>query len=229
MKGVATRSSYVLKLIRFIRPRGKKTVVDSDSDIVLEGYPRSGNTYLVAMVQAMSTTPIRIARHRHEVGQILEAIRLKKPIVIVYRDPINSAASFVVREKVSPVFALRYYIDYYNEICSLSDFVLLINFNSLISDQVGTLNIISQSARSLKLKDNRYFLDSDVRLIVNKMELIDSGQSLARVTHLAVPDSGRDEIKRNVISIIEKNCHHLLREANSTYSKLISATIRSQE
>ena len=45
--------------------RYKELLITDATELVLEGYPRSGNTFAVAALQFAQDRPLRIARHTH--------------------------------------------------------------------------------------------------------------------------------------------------------------------
>lgn len=61
----------------------KNLLVNEDTDIVIEGYPRSANTFAVAAFEITQGKPVKIARHTHAVAQLKRATRLKKPTLVI--------------------------------------------------------------------------------------------------------------------------------------------------
>lgn len=89
---------------------GQHRWVTSDTDIVLEGYPRSANTYLYRIIRAASGDKLKISHHVHRPQQVLMALRYRIPCFVIFRHPLDAIASYLVRE---PSFTVnRCMVDY---------------------------------------------------------------------------------------------------------------------
>jgi hypothetical protein len=85
--------------------------------LVVEGFPRSGNTFVVAALQFAQPRGLVIARHTHYPAQVIEAVRRGLPLLVLVREPRDAAASLVIREPVfTPMNALKRYLRYYRRI-----------------------------------------------------------------------------------------------------------------
>lgn len=92
-------------------------LVTKDTQLVIEGFPRSANTFAVRAFQSAQPVKLRMAYHFHAPAQILQASRLGIPTLVVIRDPKDAVASFVGRwSEVSVTQALELYISFYKSI-----------------------------------------------------------------------------------------------------------------
>ena len=194
--------------------KSKGVVVDASVDIVIEGYPRSGNTFCVALFRYLSTSDIKIARHRHEIAQIKSSIRFKKIAIFVIREPLSSVSSFVVREDVSVKYALEYYIKYYSELMASLDYIYIVR---------NTEDFV-ENARSFLGLSYLSSYDSDDFGEVNKfvldMEREDSG-GIVRASHVAMPNKDRDESKNAVIFEMHSKYEKEVKDALDCYNSLL--------
>lgn len=95
------------------RWRGHGEVVGPESDILIEGYPRSGNTFAVAALSHVRPG-VRIAHHLHAPGHVIAAIRLGVPALVLIRDPEQAVAELVLLKPALTVAqALRGYVRFY--------------------------------------------------------------------------------------------------------------------
>lgn len=67
--------------------------VNSDTELVIEGYPRSANSSTVHGFLARQPSPVRVAHHKHHAAQILSAVDRGLPTVLLIRDPKEAALS----------------------------------------------------------------------------------------------------------------------------------------
>lgn len=92
-------------------------LVNKDTQLVIEGFPRSANTFAVFALQYAQPFPLKIAYHFHAPAQIFRAINLGIPTLVLIRNPRDSVASFVARwSEVSESQALEFYISFYKSI-----------------------------------------------------------------------------------------------------------------
>lgn len=76
---------------------GKAVLVTRESDLVVEGFPGSGNTFAVAALSLSQGGRLRLAHHLHVPAQIKRAVHLGKPVLVVLRPPKDSVSSFLLR------------------------------------------------------------------------------------------------------------------------------------
>lgn len=71
--------------------------VSQDTEIVIEGFPRSANTFaVVASTQAQGARPIRIAHHLHAEAQVLAGVERKLPVIVLIRQPEDAIRSLKI-------------------------------------------------------------------------------------------------------------------------------------
>lgn len=89
---------------------GRHCWVTSGSHLAIEGFPRSANTYLHRIVRAATQDRLNIANHVHRPEQIIFALRYGVPTFVLFRHPLDSIASYLVREPAHslPLIIQRY-------------------------------------------------------------------------------------------------------------------------
>ena len=94
--------------------RGRpQQVVSPESDLVIEGYPRSANSFAVTSLRNAGPSPLRIASHLHVPAQIIRAQQWGIPTLVIIRPPEEAVTSFMLRDPISARQALSYYIAFY--------------------------------------------------------------------------------------------------------------------
>ncbi|MEW8656822.1 MAG: hypothetical protein AB2603_00740 [Candidatus Thiodiazotropha endolucinida] len=115
--------------------RNKNLLVSKNTDIVIEGYPRSGNTFSVLAFQYAQKKEITIAHHLHAAAQVIWAIKKSIPVVVLIRTPIEAVVSFVIRdEHVSIDEAIDEYIKFYESILPYKNDVVIGEFELVTND-----------------------------------------------------------------------------------------------
>jgi hypothetical protein len=90
--------------------------VTPETQLVIEGFPRSGNSFArraFVMAQNESFEKTRIAHHLHVPAQVVLAARWQIPTLVVIRRPRDAVLSFAVWDPISVDQALRYYASFY--------------------------------------------------------------------------------------------------------------------
>jgi len=110
-------------------------LVRPDTEIVIEGFPRSGNTFAVCAFELAQERPVRSAHHLHASAQVREAVRLGVPVMLLVREPEDSAVSQILREPcISPRQALGAWIRFYRRVAPLRDRVFVADFARVSTD-----------------------------------------------------------------------------------------------
>lgn len=110
-------------------------LVNANTDIVIEGFPRSGNTFSVVAFELFNRNDVLIAHHLHAAAQVIWAVRNNVPAMVLIRDPSDAVVSLLIREPdINIKQALYDYIRFYEALLPYKKSVLLAEFNVIISD-----------------------------------------------------------------------------------------------
>ena len=127
-----------------------------DTDIVIEGYPRSANSTTVHGFKAMQDRPLHIAHHKHHAAQLLRAAAWRVPAVCLIRAPreamiSNLALVAEARHRagkpetggLSLSHAMFGYIAFYEAAESTLDHVVIGRFEEVINDVSGLITRVN--------------------------------------------------------------------------------------
>jgi hypothetical protein len=90
--------------LAYARRRHPLAVIGPETELVIEAYPRSANTFSTVAFQISQPRPVRLAHHLHAPAQIVAAARRKVPVMVPVRHPRDCAISVAIR---SPSVTLR--------------------------------------------------------------------------------------------------------------------------
>ena len=82
-----TLSRYPAVASRAARMWNIGTPVDDGTDVVIEGFPRSGNTAVFAAFSVAQPSEIRIAHHTHTPANAIAGVRRGLPVLVLIRAP----------------------------------------------------------------------------------------------------------------------------------------------
>jgi hypothetical protein len=92
-------------------------LVTRDTELVIEGFFRCGNTFAAIAFLECQDQPVTIANHSHSAATIIRASKLGIPALVLIREPGETIPSLLLKHPhVSMRQALRAYIHYHNKI-----------------------------------------------------------------------------------------------------------------
>jgi hypothetical protein len=110
-------------------------VVDSETEVLIEGYPRSANSFAVAAFEMAQGRRTRIAHHTHAPAHVMVAIRLGVPTIVLIREPDGCVPEFLlVRRGLSIGQALRGYLRFYRPLLDRRDGFVTGAFDQITTD-----------------------------------------------------------------------------------------------
>lgn len=195
-------------------------LVGRETDIVIEGYPRSGNTFAVVAfreAQRQQNAHIVIGHHLHVPAQLRLAARHSKPLLVLIRDPVSAITSLLVREPhVTPSMAIRSYLSFYRCVRTLRYALVLARFETVIADYGRVIEAVNEKFQTtFSLFDHSEENVSRVFKYIDQIEA-PSGRFVNKV---ARPSTSRQEqmrVIRNEMTIRHskrlKPCHSLYRD-----------------
>jgi hypothetical protein len=141
-------TSTFLTAVRFCpalqEPGDPHCWVSRTTEIVIEGYPRSGNTFAVVAFRLAQGRPVEVAHHLHAAAQIKRAARLDVPAILLIREPSEAVLSVVVRDPhASMRWALRSYIRFYSTVFPYLDKTVTAPFATVTSDLASIIRTVN--------------------------------------------------------------------------------------
>jgi hypothetical protein len=131
----AVLSRHPSLYLPMVRRKYRGQIVEAGTEVVIEAFPRSGNTFAVVAFQLAQARPVKIAHHLHAAAQVTQGVRLRKPTLVLIRDPLEAVSSHLVRDPcVAPRQALRNWIRFYSSVGNLRDGLLLATFEEVTTD-----------------------------------------------------------------------------------------------
>lgn len=106
--------------------------VNSESALVIEGFPRSGNSYLAAAFHEWNRG-VKVSHHTHLASNVIEAARMGMPAAVLIRHPVDAVASAIVWDgNLTPTVGLLFYIHFYRRLWKCRDKIQVLSFEQVI-------------------------------------------------------------------------------------------------
>lgn len=108
--------------------------VTPETQLVIEGFPRSANTFAVLAFRQAQRGKVHVAHNLHVPAQVIRASRWQIPALVLIRDPKDAVLSFVVRDRISVDQALKHYVSFYETVAEYRDDFVLGTFEEVTGD-----------------------------------------------------------------------------------------------
>lgn len=97
------------------RARHPHTVLGPATDLVIEGFPRCGNTWAEFALREVAPAGLVLAHHSHAAAHVLAAVRCGVPVLVLFRDPDDAVTSLLAMSggRVDAREAFQDYVAFY--------------------------------------------------------------------------------------------------------------------
>ena len=119
--------------------------IEKDTEIVIEGYPRSGNTFASTAFRLAQNRPLKIAYRLHAPSQLICAAKMRIPAIALIRQPEDAVLSWVIhRSHLTIEQALKGYISFHEAILPYCDHFVIADFNVVVKDFGSIIRAVNQ-------------------------------------------------------------------------------------
>jgi len=202
-------------------------LVGRDTELVIEGFQRSGNTFATVAFNLAQTRPVKLAHHLHAPAQIRMAVKLGVPCLVLIRDPIDTAVSQMIYESgVDARQALWSWIWFYRHVEASCDAVLIADFRDVSRDFGSLIREVNERFRT-NFAEFEHSEENVQRVFALIDERTRSRYGTLREDRVPRPSRERAEQKRLVRQRVEsKGLAHLRRHAYELYRALSRGPFR---
>jgi hypothetical protein len=171
--------------------------VGRDTDIVIEGFPRTGNTFAERAFAMAQDRPFEVACHVHAPAQLIAAARWGVPAIALVRLPEETVLSFVIRHSHIPIRqALRGYIRFYEPLVPYRHRLVVASFGEVTSDYGAVIRRVNERFGTSFAEFQH--TEENVRACFDEIDRVygareEKGEALERI--VARPSEARRKIK----------------------------------
>ncbi len=175
----------------------RRLALNDKTELVIEGYPRSGNTFAVAAFTLAQQRDVPLAHHLHAPAQVLLAARRGVPCLVLVRDPVDAALSRMIRRSFETARStLGDWVRFHRAVLPVLDRVVVASFAQITTDFGEVIDRVNAKfATEFRRFDHSEENERRAFERVEEMERADSGGGSVRETHVARPSEARAEMK----------------------------------
>ena len=193
-------------------------VINQETSVVVDGFPRSGNSFLVALLKVSQASSLKFSHHLHSAAHIKEGVRRNLPTIVILRDPREAVLAYVAYDQNVPLKeSLRDWISFYRQVLKLdSRRYIIANFKDFVED--GNKVIVNAEDRFPGVFSR---IDHGVDEVQAKEYLKQHSEKLFSGISYSLPSAKRSAVKDRVRPQLDADpCRALLAEALEIYELL---------
>jgi len=136
------RPAVFFPLYSLLRKNSPQAVAP-DTELLIEGFPRSANSFAVAAFRRAQRRKVRLANNLHVPAQVIRAAEWETPALVLIREPKDAVLSYAVRDPISVEQALEYYVSFYETVERYRDSFVLGPFEEVTSDYSSVIERVN--------------------------------------------------------------------------------------
>jgi hypothetical protein len=177
-------------------------LVGPSTQLVIEGFPRSANSYAVIGFQLAQPAWLPVAHHTHAPAQVIRAAEHGIPLLVPIRHPRDAIASLLIRDRRYSVdLAVEAYASFHETVLPYRSAMVLTRFEDVTRDLGGVIRQVNQrfgTSFGLPPSADAEFRQACFRMI-EEIDTLSGGSEHS----VARPSAWRLERKRELINRIQ--------------------------
>lgn len=188
------------------RRNTSRRLIDNDINLVIEGFPRSGNTYLLSSL-IVANPGLNVASHLHSIAHIRVAQKRDVPVVITIREPKAAIASEIINQLgrnqlESPAKLTKRYERFYTFCLSQSEHLVISPFETTTSYPERVIQALNDRL-DLELRSEGIREQDDVLADVERLNTLHVGHP--NELTVARPSTARAELADRIKDHLTQN------------------------
>jgi len=192
----------------------QRLLLNKRTSLVIEGFPRSANTFSVVAFQAAQRRSVDIAHHLHVEAQILRGVKRGLPVLVLIRPPQDAVRSLLVMYPGDSRALLNRYFKFYSAVEKVKNQVVIADFSEVVDDFGAVIKKINAKfSTSYGVFEHS---DRNVTNVFKEIERINDDFSGGKESHVSRPSKHRKNIP------LEELDEYSLARAASLYNRLVN-------
>ncbi len=192
---IASYPVIYLPLVRLLT-RKKDNAVSQGTQLVIEGFPKSANTFAVAALKYLQNRPIKIAHHLHTSAKVKKAIHWGIPAIVLIRPPNDAVISLLIFASFRDLKrVLTYYSKFYSSVIPYRKDFILAPFDEVVTDFRSIIDSVRiRSNTNFKRVEHTQENLEAVNVMIEQMGMAAENRSVVTEKTVARPSK---EIEKN--------------------------------
>lgn len=207
------------------RANKRKRNVTRATDIVIEGYPRSGNHYALFAFMAAQEKQYQIAHHFHAPAQLILAAKYGKPAILVIRHPRQAVLSSIVHWQLTDVAGtIGQYTHFHQVLEPWLEHLVVSDFSQTTDAFHLTIDAVNlKYGTAFKSFQPSGAFDETVKSAIVRNHETGSGSS---ERNFPLPSREKNRLKREIEAVFEEpSIARLMEKAEDQYRSILQYAI----
>jgi len=199
---------------------GLSRALNSQTQIVIDAYPRSANSFAVVAFQSCQVQDVAIAHHFHAPATVIYGVQHSIPTLTIIRNPDDACLSHAIFMGDSNLrAAFREYKNFYEPILKFRDRIVVAKFETVVTNYGVAIEKVNEKfGTSFNVFDHT---PENVSLVKGRLEnrtIQQFGSAGIHEGHGETPTVAKEERKAQLASQLEeKSLQRLRRQAIHLY------------
>ena len=182
-----------------LQRHARHLVCGPDTELLVEGYPRSANTFSVDMISVLTEAEggRKLGHHTHSVDQLRLAEALGIPMLVLIRSPAEAILSFRIYSGYSSERCIERYIAFYRAVLKLQGPMVVADFAEVTGDFNQVLARVNPLLRR-PIPLSQDFDGDAAKAYARELARADRTHGTLSSRRVGVPDPAREETKRQM-------------------------------
>lgn len=201
---------------------GRDCYTTKNTDIVIDGHPRSGNTYATYAFIVAQRKNFIIANHIHKKSQFIIAEKYGIPAILLIRQPLETISSLLIRQpKYDPTVLLEGYYFLYNGLKNYNGYIVA-PFDNLINNYGSIIRKVNYKfGTTFDIYEKSIENEEKVKKIVQTQNELKNAKDYDQ--RVAYPNAERRKMKTEILFMLQKERYiKNLEKCNGIYEYYIT-------
>lgn len=210
-------------------------LLEGDTDIIIDGFPRSANSFAVSAFLLAQNHDIKVASHRHDPAQMIAAVKKNIPALLLIRDPKYTTISLIIHHYASHYAhasvkqMLKRYLHYYVPLLPYQNYLVIASFETVTNNFGSVISQVNHkfwtafepfAHNQENIKQCFHQLEEVTLKFQQKKKIINFEASVSR------PSQQRDELKKKLLDDFSRpENQEIYSQACNLYQKFNSLAI----
>ena len=196
--------------------RAPHLAIGRETRLVVEGFPRSGNSVFVTALVHAGVSPNAIAHHTHAAAQAIAGVRRGLPVCVLLRAPEGAIRSLAVRHGAPVREIARDWLSFHAGVETVRHGVLLLPFETAVGDPAAGIAALNRRfGLGLAVPEDGAAWRASVAADVAALE--------ADPLRVSVPDAARETAKA---AVDLGGCADLLARCRAVHARLHARAVQ---
>lgn len=203
-----------------LKTKNKKLCFNRSTELVIEGFPRSANTYSVVAFEMAQTRKVKIAHHLHVPAQIMKAVKNNIPVIVLIREPVEAVSSLLVRHPhLNMKMCFKEYIGFYDSIYKYRGKYVVGEFSEVISNFQSVIQEVNDKFNTCFEIING--AEKHVEAVFYNVEKINDEEN-GSMSQVARPSEYKNNLKKVVLKEMEaEGISALVLDAKGVFKRFV--------